>query len=262
MWQKLKSLDILQLEKARIQLLNAVQLVSAVPRSFIGEGKYCYPEWNNQSAQFYCQLSSNSVNIQIAVDIKDMVLTISDASPHAEHLVLSGVTYPMAFGWMQIKLDLFGLNGAQYTDAASHKLEKTMEADEEMGMIDQQIFEDIAVYYSNAAFLLQMVKERSGNKGHLRVSPSDINLELLPEDDDSFLIPGFSVGSRFYPEPHFFIQLTTTDQSVIDDYDERGYLWKSKEWLGLVLPAVDFLSHDEDIEFQKVMDFFMNGLRR
>jgi len=261
MWQKLNALDILHLEKARIQLLNAVQLVSAVPRSFAEDDVACFPKWNQQSAQFYCMVLSDTANVQIAMDLKDMVLTLSDENRHAEHLVLSGVTYPMAFGWIQIKLDSFGLNGGQFDDTSSYKLEKTMTADEEMAVFDQQIFDDIAIYYSNAAFMLQKVNEQFGNKGQLRINPSDINMILLPENKESFLIPGFSIGSRFYPEPHFFIQITTTDQAIIDDYDERGYLWRNKDWLGLLLPAVDFLSHDEEDEFQKVMDFFAKGLR-
>jgi hypothetical protein len=261
MWQKLNALDILHLEKARIQLLNAVQLVSAVPRSFGVESIACFPKWNQQTAQFSCNVSSDTENIQVSIDIKDLVLTLSGESRHAEHLVLSGITYPMAFGWMQIKLDSFGLKGGQFNDTTSYKLEKTMGADEEMIIIDQQVFDDIAIYYSNAAFMLQKVSELPGHKGLLRINPSDINMVLLPENPESYLIPGFSIGSRFYPEPHFFIQLTTSDQAIIKDYDARGYLWRNKDWLGLLLPAVDFLSHDEDDEFNKVMNFFTNGLR-
>ncbi len=261
MWQKLNALDILLLEKARIQLLNAVQLVSAVPRSFMEDRIACFPKWNQQGAQFYCAVSAENQNIRIAIDIKDLVLTLDGNGQHIEHLVLSGVTYPMAFGWMQIKLDTFGLKGGLFNDTVAYKLEKTMGTDEEMVVFDQQIFDDIAIYYSNAAFMLQKVNEQLGNRGQLRIDPSDINMVFLPENKESYLIPGFSVGSRFYPEPHFFIQLTTTEQAIINDFDERGYLWRNKDWLGLLLPAVDFLSHHEDDEFQKVMEFFMNGLR-
>lgn len=264
MWQKLNAVDILLLEKARIQLSNAVQLVSSVARSYVDNGDITssYPRWNSSTSQFYCEAVSDLGSVDVALDIKDLVISISGENRHAEHLVLSGITYPMAFGWMQIKLDTFGFKGELFNDATPYKLEKTLGSDDEMSVFDQQAFDEIAIYYSNADYMLKNVMREFGLDGKICVDPSDINLLLWPDNPEDFYIPGFSIGSRYYPEPYFFIQIKTTEREIIDELEQRAYLWKNKDWLGLLLPAADFISHDQDIEYTKVMNFFGDGLRK
>ena len=59
MWQKIKRLDVVNLEKARFQITNVLQLVSSASRSFIQTNTNEYTNWllwDQESSSF---VSSN-----------------------------------------------------------------------------------------------------------------------------------------------------------------------------------------------------------
>lgn len=263
MWQKLSRIDSVELEKARIQLLNAIQLVCSPPRCYIDSKtnkKKDWLYWDEETRSIQSTLFGNREKIRIALDIEQFVLSIIGAKDHVEHLVLSGITYPMAFGWLKIKLDSFDLKGDLFTDHSEYEIEGELSTDEELNISSQKVFEDLAIYYSNARYLLELLAENLEIEGIIQLDPSNLQLELT--SDKSNFIPGFSPGNRRYPEPYFYIQLNSVDDKMIHQLSRSIGIWNNKEWQGLVLLASEFFTLETDVEKNRVFEFFTKNYWR
>jgi hypothetical protein len=258
MWQKLNRIDTVELEKARTQLQNAIQLVSAGPRSYLKSknGKNDWLRWNSDVGSMESIPFGMKEKIQLSLDIEQFVLSIYGADGHIEHLVLSGITYPMAFGWLKVKLDKFLLNADQYNDEAAYTLEHRMDSDDELNVTDQKVFADIVVYFSNTYMLLQKLKEGLDLKWEISIDPATLNMVLGPIDGNSILVFGFSPGNKDYPEPYYYIELAGAglDQAELDP-DIIG-TWNNKNWKGLIFSASDYLNLNPEVEFERISEFF------
>ena len=146
MWQKLKRIDVFDLKEARTQLINASQLVSAAPRSFTVDSNKNHIDWllwdENKFTLESIEFGS-AEKIRVALDIEQFILSIYGQGDHIEHLVLSGITYPMAYGWMRIKLDSLQLDGGQYYDTTSYTIANPLGANDEMCVTSQHIFDEL-----------------------------------------------------------------------------------------------------------------------
>lgn len=263
MWQKLNQLDIVKLERARIQLTNIIQLVSAAPVSYNSNASNTgtgWLKWEKETSSLLSESFGENSEICIALDIERFILSIIGPKNQKEHLVLSGMTYPMAYGWLKIKLGLFGLDGDLLNENTSYVLEHYLKPGEEMDANDERIYENMPIYYSNAYFLLDQLRDTVDSSADILVDPSTSNL-VLPIAKQQISGIGFSFGTRLFPEPYFFIQFVDklTDEEVgLKDF--LG-LWDSKN-SKVVLMTSDFLTPNPDMEFQKIMSFFASNLMK
>jgi len=171
------------------------------------------------------------------------------------------MTYPMAYGWMKIKLDTFGLPGSDFDDSTDALLESSLKPWEEIDTSDQYIYEQVPIYFSSASYLLlefAKLAEISGNS--LLVEPSTANIILLTENVYAPHI-GFSLGNRSFPEPYFFMQLADSPSTKPAESPDFSGIWNSKK-NELVLMASDFITHNQDQEHRKVMNFFMTNFSK
>ncbi len=262
MWQKLDHLDVVLLKMARVQLLNAIQLVSAAPRSFqklSNDPHIDWLAWDEDTTSFVSKEFGPKENIRVLMDIRQFVISIT-GDGHAEHLVLSGMTYPMAYGWMQIKLDTFGVDGSQYSDKTDYEIEQHLGPADEMNITDQFIFDQLAIYFSNAHHVLRALRHQLPLPGVILTDPSNIHMKLIPADSTKITAMGFSPGDNVFPEPYFYIRVNENNISEKAAEDAEGFR-NVKEWTGAALPAGDIITTDHEKEYTKVMDFFKKNYR-
>ena len=265
MWQKLKQIDIYKLEKARIQLINAIRLVCAAPRSYLkdsDDNRRDWLIWDVETSSIVSREFGMQEKISVTLDIEQFVLSIYGPNGHIEHLVLSGLTYPMAFGWMKIKLDTFHLNGEEFNDESVYSIAHTLGVDDEMNITDQNVFSDLVIYFSNAYHSFIQLKNELNIHGKLLINPENLNLVLTPEGDENVFSFGFSPGDNVYLEPYFYIQLEKVDEKILHQLAKTIGIWNNKNWNGLVFLASEFLTLDPDHEKIRVMDFFKKNYWR
>ena len=265
MWQKLNRLDAIELEEARVQIVNAVQLVSAVPRCYINSKKNDHNDWllwDTQASAMESIEFGTEEKVKVSLDFEQFVLSIHGAKNHIEHLVLSGITYPMAFGWMKIKLDSFGLDGDVFTDNVEYSIERPIGPDEELHVSNQQVFSNLAIYYSNACNVLKLLANSLDISEHLFLLPENLNLLMKVETYNDGLSIGFSPGDKSYPEPYFFIKLAETSEHIKSHLSDTTGIWNTKDWHGFVLLASEFLTLEPEDEQSNVIDFFKNNLSK
>lgn len=262
MWQKLNRIDIYDLEIARIQLLNAIQLVSAAPRSYLKNSKDNRDDWlmwDVGTNSMISKVFGTKEKIRVALDFEQFILSLFGKKDHIEHLVLSGITYPMAFGWMKIKLDSYHLKGEKYNDDSIYSIDHTLGVNDEMNVTKQIVFNDLTIYFSNAFKLFIQLEKELNFHGTTLINPKNMNLVLIPKEEEQRFYFGFSPGDQDYPEPYFYIQLNKTDEHIINQLKETNEIWNTKNWSGLVFLASEFLTLDQDDEKNRVLDFFKNN---
>jgi hypothetical protein len=264
MWQKLNRIDTIELAKARVQLQNAIQLVSAGPRSYLNS-KISNNElllWNQRKNRLESLPFGSVEKVCLALDIEQFVLSIYGNGDHIEHLVLSGITYPMAFGWLKVKLETFSLNADVYNDKTSYTIEHPMGIDDALEVTNQKVFADIVVYFANSYMLLMKLNESLGLHGKIAIDPASLDMVLSPEDSKSTLKLGFSPGSIDYPEPHYYIQLLESNTDIEADATDVIGIWNHKNWKGLVYAESEYLNLDPEIEYSRISDFFNKNFWR
>jgi len=258
MWQKLNRIDSFELEKARIQLQNAIQLVCSGPRSYLNSHtkKKDWLKWNAEDKTFESIPFGTAEKVTLSLDLEQFVLSIYGVNDHIEHLVLSGITYPMAFGWLKVKLDTFSLDADLYSDQSNYIIEHPLDADDELVVTNQQVFGDLVVYYSNAHMLLSKLNEGLDLHGQVAIEPATSNMFLTPDKIQSNLNFGFSPGDKIFPEPYYFIQIEKSNQKIEELPADLVGIWNNKNWRGFAFPAGAFLNLNPEVEINRVSDFF------
>ncbi len=259
MWQKLSRIDIYELEKARTQLINAIQLVSAASRSYLNSSKANHLDWlmwDVDTSSVVSNTFGTKEKAYVTLDIEGFVLSIYGEKDHVEHLVLSGITYPLAYGWMKIKLDTFHLSGETFNDNSTYSIERTLGTNDEMNVTNQQVFGDLVIYFSNAFHIFNQLKNELNNQGQIFINPENMNLVYFPESGRySF---GFSPGDNVYLEPYFYFQLDEINEKVQNELTKTNEIWNNKNWNGFVYLTDEIITSDQENEEKRVMNFFKN----
>ena len=263
MWQKLNRLDSYELEKARVQLINAIQLVSAVPRSYLKtDASRSLLNWNHENQCIEsCDIKTQKT-IKISLDIKQLVLSILGRNDHIEHLVLSGITYPMAFGWMKIKLDSFDFDSDLFDDSTEYPLERNLGPNEELNVTNQHVFNELAKYYANAYLLFSELKKVIGIKNNIHIQPDNLDLVLPIIDHSSEYKLKFTPGDRSFLEPYFSVEVPENSAAILENFMPSSGFWNNKDWKGMVLLAGDFLTLEPEDEKSKVYDFLVANYKK
>ena len=264
MWQKLNRIDTIELSKARVQLQNAIQLVSAGPRSYLNSktNRNDLLVWNPRDRRFESIPFGSGEKVYLALDIEQFVLSVYGDGDHIEHLVLSGITYPMAFGWLKVKLDTFSLDADLYNDEISYTIEHRMGIDEELEVTNHRAFADMVLYFAKSHMLFIKLNKALGLRGKIVVDPATLDMVLCPGDNISTVTFGFSPGNIDYPEPHSYIKLTETTKDMDAQTSDFIGIWNNKNWNGLVYAESEYLNIDQEIEYSRISDFFNKNFGR
>ena len=118
----------------------------------------------------------------------------------------------------------------------------------------------MVIYYSNANYILDLIKNELNIDGEIRVNPANLNLELTSMQNN--FVPGFSPGDKNYPEPYFYIQIRDIDEHILHQLSKSIGIWNNKHWKGLVLIASEFLTLEPEHEKNKVFEFFTKNYWR
>lgn len=265
MWQKLNPTGIDTLENTRTHIHKVLQLVCAASRCYLPSSKSddnATLQWDSENSTFHSYPFGKGKNLQVSFDIKKFVLTISNKNGDREHLVLSGMTYPLSFGWLQVKLDKFGVDSELFTDAAPYNLTNYgFGPSKELSLPDEGA-EEYAKYFSNAWEYLERFSRKFELKEPVRFRPKymDVFVHLITKNHKVFKI-GFSPGDENYIEPYCFVAMDKIDQVKNDTPEVPAAIWHNKEWTGFVLLISNIYHIEPEKEQSRVDDFIKESIR-
>jgi hypothetical protein len=261
MWQKINPVKLEVFENTRIQIHNSMQLVSAAARAYLPSmpgDEQAQLHWDSTNNYLESKTFGPEKNIHVSLDILKFILSVRKNSSLAEHLVLSGMSYPLAFGWLQVKLEKLGLDPEIFHDRSPYHLQNYGFNHSKELSVDDAAAEELSKYLSNASFVLSKVRKNYQQSGPLRVRPQqfDLSFELPIDSRVQGLVFGFCPGDESFIEPYYFIAFSSgTIQPELLPELPRGF-WYSGDWTGAVLMTGDISSVDTERELAQVRTFF------
>ncbi len=266
MWQKINAIGVDELENTRIHLHKTLQLLSSAARSYLpysrtDENRYL--KWKTGEHIFVSRPFGENFQIQISLDIHRFILSINKKDGTREHLVLSGMTYPLAFGWLQVKLDKFGLDPVQFTDHAPYEIKDyRFEKDQELN-ISEAAAEEFCKYFDNAQHYFEYFLEKHHLSSTIICDPASFNLFINikhPETGKKIEL-GFCPGDENYIEPYFYLKLEHSIQSTSGLPELPKGLWHNRGWSGALILFSDITNIEVEREYANVKDFFDASLK-
>jgi hypothetical protein len=266
MWQKINPVGIDELENTRIHLHKALQLVSAAARSFLPDSdddQNAKLQWVPKNKIFRSKSFGDQKDIFVLLDPEKFIITIQKGNKSKEHLVLSGMTYPLAFGWLQVKLDKFGLDSEQFSDETPYELTNYgFEPSKEL-QINQRAADELTKHFSNAYELFVDTLGQEIKTGEIFIRPQNFDLVLEISNADPSIPSriGFSPGDENYIEPYFYLAVNPGIKIPDSPPDLEKGLWNKKDWTGILILSSDYINLEPEREKQNVIDFLRNGVK-
>ncbi len=266
MWQKINAIGVEELESTRIHLHKALQLLSSAARSYLPYSRtdeHKFLKWDAGAHTFLSKPFGKDHQIHVSLDIYQFILSINRQDGTKEHLVLSGMTYPLAFGWLQVKLDKFGLDPVQFTDHAPYEIKDyRFDKDQELN-IQEPAAEEFCKYFDNADYFFESFLRKHGLSSRILCDPQSFNLFIPvnhPETGKKIEI-GFCPGDENYIEPYFYLKLRHNIQSTSGLPELASGLWHNKGWSGALILFSDISNVEMEKEYANVRDFFDIALK-
>lgn len=265
MWQKINQIGVEELEITRIHLHKALQLLSGVARSYLPyskEDNHKYLIWKPETHSFVSKQFGEGEAVHVSLDIQQFVLTIAKNDGTKEHLVLSGMTYPLAFGWLQVKLDKFGLDPVIFTDHAPYEIKDYGFDNNQELNIHEPAAEEFCKYIDNANDYFESFLKNFELQSAILCDPQYFNLFISirhPETKRKIQI-GFCPGDENYIESYYYLKLNHTIQSTSGLPELSKGLWHNKGWSGAVILFSDIINIETEKEFANIRGFYETAL--
>jgi hypothetical protein len=264
MWQKLNPVGVEVLENTRNHLHKALQLVSAAARSYLPDSRddgEAVLDWDGGSGAFVSKPFGPDMQLRASLDIRRFILSLWDQQGNKEHLVLSGMTYPLAFGWLQVKLDKMGLDADRFNDIAPYDIVDYGFSHAKDLTISELAAEEYYKYYCNAFGLLNELKLEFGSSDTAGCWPQhmDVVLKVRSPGHHWYKI-GFSPGDLDYLEPYCFVKIERKQKAPGGGHEVSHAIWHSKRWTGLVLLLHHFMQPDPEHERIGARSFFIEAI--
>jgi len=253
-WSKLSVTNFEEIENARKQLHQAVQLAAMIPRSFNPEDagdKYGSLTWSDKHGGVVSQPFGE--NLRISLSFTDFSLSLLEGDNQLDSLELAGQTFEDAIEWMAGEL------GKRYYDSEKISAELPYEIpsydtalEAPFELISKDAHHELFAYFSNtSAFLTKLVSDES-RASDIKCWPHHFDIATLitleqhedPEEAKSIGI-GLSPGDENSQEPYFYITpwpYPTLDHNALPNL-EVGH-WQEEGWTGLLIKASEILEHD------------------
>jgi hypothetical protein len=266
MWYKLNPVGVDVLENTRNHLHKALQLVSAAARSYhpaSRDDRDAVLGWDKERGAFVSKAFGPAKQFHTSLDIRKFIISLWDDKGNTEHLVLSGMSYPLAFGWMQVKLDKMGLNADQFNDIAPYDLVDYGFSHARDLTISEKAAEEYYKYYSNAFTLLHDLGQQYGTSDGVACWPErmDVAVKIKSPGHHWYRI-GFSPGDQDYLEPYCYVRIERKHTARGDDHDVSQAIWHNKRWTGLVLLLHHFIQPEPEHERARAKSFFEESIRQ
>lgn len=271
-WKVISEVGAVDLSKAREQMHQAVQLVSAVGRAFLPakeDDSHANLEWLPNERALAGQWVGMKRKFRMALVLKDLQYLIID--PHNNILAdfdLVGRNQVEAIDWLKSVFWGLGFND----DVLSLRHPYTIpiyatSKGEKFRINHPAVFGTLSNFFGNAHTVMQQLQVEHSNISPIRCWPHHFDIAVLITLDNvqgdeiaRSIGVGFSPGDEKVPEPYFYVNcwpypdLTDQDLPAISS----GGKWNLEGWVGTVLTYNSLLQHPH--QFSTTQEFFTSSI--
>jgi len=268
-WKLLEFDDWKAVEEARIQIHQAVQLVSCVPRGLLpndpGDG-YASLEWSTKHGMLLSQPFSNKRS-QTGLKLSSLVYHFLKADIPIAEFDLKGKTMEQGLTWIKEQVQLIGEDPGLINSDLPYQIPTYPQASGEPFRLSNGLaFQEISAYYSNADLVLKQLQSRISGASDARCWPHHFDLAILitikqhedPEQAKTIGV-GLSPGDENYSKPYFYITPWPYPEVSENDLPELpgGGEWHLKGWVGAILQSTELVKDQSANEQAERLNGFL-----
>lgn len=251
-WRPLGGVSHEVLAETRVQLHWAVQVVGAVPLSFleqVPDFSHANLGWIVADAALVSRLVGVSPPIRVGLDFPDFKLTVRDAADFVvDRLPLEGNTLDDAYAWIAEVMGRYGVGNVDPEELHRPDLDfpdHPVRAGAPFTGGDARARAELAHWYENTLLLLLEVVRDYDNASPVRTWPHHFDMATLltlesaddPEKMRSVGL-GMAPGDASYPEPYFYAAPWPVPESPgMLPQLAGGGTWHTDGWVGPILTS-------------------------
>ncbi len=211
-WNAVGAIAPTQLTDARLEAHHAAQWLARAARAYcapVSDDSHTSLTWDSAA----CALITQSIltDLKLGVRLHDLTLLIQTGKDQKE-FTLVGRSDSDTGDWLKTTLSEHELDPKRLDAPGPYALPRhALNDGKPYGLPNNQAFEELARYYSNAAVLLETVRHTQSNSSPVRCWPHHFDIATLisldPDGGEAArsIGVGLSPGDDTYSEPYFYI---------------------------------------------------------
>jgi hypothetical protein len=268
-WQIVGNIGAPELERSRVQLHSAAQLVAAVGKALAHpepDDSHTSLEWNSERNSF-AGVKVSYPALQAWLEVLTLTFVVA-GSDGAKRLELNGHTLGEAFQWLRTTLQEQGGEAARLNNVGdrSQLPDGVFGAADKFNAVDRAGFAEWSRQYGNADLLLREVKAMEPGFSAIRVWPHHFDIATLGtlsqgKDAQKTIGAGLSPGDSSYNEPYWYVTpWPYPDAKNLAPLDGAG-TWHTQGWVGAVLPTSRIVRENSAEQQTQVRKFLQSAIR-
>lgn len=265
-WIELKSFSVDELEEARKQIHQAVQLPAIAGRCLNPKDpgdNFAALIWNKNMLTNH-RLGESKCHIALDISAFKLVI-INEKKEFVNTLHLNSKTYDDAFKWLADELSQLGFDSNKLNKNLPYQIpEYSTAKGTPFKHPNSKAFTELQNYFANAASILENISNKEKNTSPVRCWPHHFDIATLitveenPNPEKSKTIGvGLSPGDESYNEPYFYISpWPYPDNKEKLPKLNRGH-WHKQGWFGGVLTATEIIKNKDKSEQLKIAKGFI-----
>ena len=249
-WKNLNKPNFKNLENARLQLHQAVQLISASGISFIehqDDDSHTNMQWLPDSCLFGGS-SFGDKKWRLTIDFSSMGYLLLDQNLETvSSFLLPGKTQQQAINWFISELKKGGFDTSSFTMEKHYEIPENEQAKGAIySLIDNgKPYDQLNNQFSNAYAALQEIADKYDDSSTGRLWPHHFDLGLLlnveqgsSSEDSKTISLGFSAGDEHYNQPYYYVSpWPYPNKEILLNYSLSFGYWHTENFIAAVLPA-------------------------
>ena len=262
-WEQLTQVNDSRLLEARGQLHQAVQLLTAVGISFVGQkpdDSHTALLWDSESNVFLSQAFGPELNFQLGLKPQNLSCQVIHNRETLLTLKLNRTTLKQVASDLQFFLEDHGLPKDVFT------MERRFELPDypdrwlsPFDILDQDAFDVFSSAYSNAYSSIAEIAGKDSRAGNQLIWPHHFDMAiLLTLNQGKSIGVGMSPGDTNYIAPYYYVNVWPyPSEDQIKDQPLTDGKWHTEGWTGMVLTLDQIVRKNEPGAQKGVVQTFL-----
>jgi hypothetical protein len=227
---------------ARRQLHHAAQLGAALGISYLerrADDSHTNLEWLPRHRALASNVvATNGAELRVTIRVPDLSLSLlDDADSVRDSMLLQAQSLDRAVVWLRARLLKAGLDPERFTLKRHYEIPPHEVARGEPFNVKPADLEQLALWFGNAASVLESLRQRTPDASAVRCWPHHFDIAtLITVAPERTVGVGLEPGDVYYDEPYWYVNASPPPRLEALQASLKGSgHWHTHEWIGAVL---------------------------
>ncbi len=269
MWQTLGTVPPSKLVDARLEAHHAVQWVARATRAYCkaeSDDSHTSSSWDSEVQALMGR--SLTSDLRLGLRLEDLML-LAQSEQGNESFALVGQTESAVGEWLAKLVERHDLDPQKLNDPGPYTLEQhSLDSGGVYGTTEKKGIEELARYYSNAAPILEAVRDTYPQASPVRCWPHFFDIATLltfeqkSTSDKATVGVGMSPGDSTFAEPYFYVSLWPYPPKESLPSVSAPSFWHLEGFTALIIRSSDLIAEkNTDQQQSKVKSIIERGVK-